>query len=219
MKKYLLPFMLLLLSACERESTLPEATTAAKEVYLQYADRKNLTVALIGDYEGYNAVMLQAQTPEDWVQLCKEFCIKNRVVSDVLDSIRVSNMTTYTVDSFNFAGPIDSAGALNFGGSIGEFMTDLLDSIVERHKLWDTAYSITRQETWKNGVLVDQSSDTTIGERPPENRLFELAKQKGNCGYLIFAESEELTLWLFFYSSKEELAQIINNITSINTLQ
>ena len=69
MKRLIFPFILLLV-ACQHEEVMPEATSAAKEVYLQYADRKDLTVALIGNYQGYNAVMLQAQTKEDWLQLC-----------------------------------------------------------------------------------------------------------------------------------------------------
>ncbi len=66
MKQIIFPLILILLVACQRDEALPEATSAAKEVYLQYADRKDLTVALIGNYQGYNAVMLQAQTKEDW---------------------------------------------------------------------------------------------------------------------------------------------------------
>ena len=73
MKQIIFPLILILLVACQRDEALPEATSAAKEVYLQYADRKDLTVALIGDYQGYNAVMLQAQTTEDWLRLCEEF--------------------------------------------------------------------------------------------------------------------------------------------------
>ena len=49
MKRLLLPLIILLLAACQREAEMPEATSAAKEVYMQYANRKDLTVAMIGD--------------------------------------------------------------------------------------------------------------------------------------------------------------------------
>ena len=52
MKRIIYPLILLLLAACQHDDVLPEATSAAKEVYLQYADRKDLTVALIGNYQG-----------------------------------------------------------------------------------------------------------------------------------------------------------------------
>ena len=47
MKRLLLPLIILLLAACQREAELPEATSAAKDVYMQYADRKDLTVAIM----------------------------------------------------------------------------------------------------------------------------------------------------------------------------
>ncbi len=85
MKRLLLPLIILLLAACQREAEMPEATSAAKEVYMQYADRKDLTVAMIGDYQGYNAVMLQAQDAEGWLRLCEEFGVKVNVDAAVLD--------------------------------------------------------------------------------------------------------------------------------------
>ncbi|MBR3411918.1 MAG: hypothetical protein IKG81_04430, partial [Bacteroidales bacterium] len=92
MKRLIFPFILLLV-ACQHEEVMPEATSAAKEVYLQYADRKDLTVALIGNYQGYNAVMLQAQTKADWLQLCEEFGVRGHVDAEALDTSRVSGLT------------------------------------------------------------------------------------------------------------------------------
>ena len=92
MKQIILLLTVLLWVACQRDETLPEATSAAKEVYLQYADRKDLTVALIGDYQGYNAVMLQAQTTEDWLRLCEEFGVKKHVNANELDTTRIGRI-------------------------------------------------------------------------------------------------------------------------------
>ena len=102
MKRIIYPLILLLLAACQHDDVLPEATSAAKEVYLQYADRKDLTVALIGNYQGYNAVMLQAQTKEDWLQLCEEFGVRNHVDSEALDTSRVSGLTIASVNTANY---------------------------------------------------------------------------------------------------------------------
>ena len=215
--------MLLLLAACQREADLPEATSAAKEVYLQYVDRKDLTVAMIGDYQGYNAVMLQAQDAEGWLRLCEEFGVGKSVNADALDSVKVSSLKTasLTADTFRFSGNPDT---IQFPGTIGKFFTDLLDSVMQGytgHLLWDTAFSVTRHEHWVNGQLVDEGRDTVTGDDArqltrPNDRLFRTATEHGHRGYLLHDDSQSLTLWLFFYSTKEELSQIINTITLIH---
>ena len=108
------------LVACQREE-LPETTSAAKEVYLQYADRKDLTVALIGDYCGYNAVMLQAQDASGWLQLCEEFGVQKHVNADALDSSKVSSLTTadFTLDSNCSFGRIGADGSIEIPGTLG----------------------------------------------------------------------------------------------------
>ena len=211
---------LLLLAACQREADLPEATSAAKEVYLQYADRKDLTVAMIGDYQGYNAVMLQAQDAEGWLRLCEEFGVGKRMDAAALDSVKVSSIknVSSTADTFRFSGNSDT---IQSSGTISEFFADLLDSIVVSETgrlLWDTAYSVTRHEHWENGHLVDEGRDTVTDDDArqmlrPNDRLFRTATEHGNRGYLLHDDSQSLTLWLFFYSTKEELSQIINTIT------
>lgn len=207
--------MILLLVACQRETGLPEATSAAKEVYLQYANRKDLTVAMIGDYQGYNAVMLQAQDAEGWLRLCEEFGVKVDVDAEVLDSTRVTSLmrSSYSADSHSFSGTnLDSLRT-----SMGEFITHLLDSVVESQRglgLWDTAYTVKHSERWENGTLVNRSIDTLAGVAPPPSRLLDMAVDHGHHGFLIHDDSDDLSLWLFFYTTQKELSQIINNITS-----
>ena len=82
----------------------------------------------------------------------------------------------------------------------------------------DTAYSVTHREHYDHDILVDSS--TTIEDwmtmQPGDRHLMQTAKQHGNSGYLIHDDSDNLTLWLFFYSTMDEFTQIINNITSKN---
>ena len=204
MKRVLFPLLLILLAvSCQREE-LPEATSAAKEVYLQYADRKDLTVALIGDYHGYNAVMLQAQTKEDWLRLCEEFGVQKHVDADALDTTRVTSITKSSIQ-------ID-----NFEGTPGEAVTLLLDSLL---KVAEQSEMVTHRENYAQGVLVDSS--TTVGEDtiPVSDRLMQTARSHGHIGYLIHDDSDNLTIWLFFYSNIEEFSQIIDNISINNTIQ
>ena len=94
MKRLFIPFLLLMLAmtACHQDNiqAQSDATTAAQKVYKQYANRKDLTVALIGDYQGYNAVMLSAQTPEGWLQLCEEFGVTKHADAAALDTLNKS---------------------------------------------------------------------------------------------------------------------------------
>ena len=206
---------------------MPEATSAAKEVYQQYADRKGLTVALIGDYQGYNAVMLQAQDAEGWLRLCEEFGVGKHVDATALDSTKVSSLksVSFNADTIRFCGNLDS---LSLPGSIGEIFKGLLDSLVRSKTsgcIVDTAYSYVHSEHWDNGVLVDSSTNvsghSSLGDynfplAPPIDRILRTATEHGNRGYLLHCDSPSLTLWLFFYSTKAELSQIINTITLIH---
>lgn len=209
---------------CQREADLPEATSAAKDVYMQYADRKDLTVAMIGDYQGYNAVMLQAQDAEGWLRLCEEFGVGKHVDAAALDSVKVSSLksASFNADSLRFCGNLDS---LPLQGSVGDIFADLLDLLVRSKTgggIFDTAYSYVHSEHWDNGVLVDSSTNVSghpsngghnFPIAPPIDRLLRTATEHGNRGYLLHDDSQSLTLWLFFYSTKDELSQIINTIT------
>lgn len=249
MKRILFPVLLILLAvSCQREEELPEATSAAKEVYLQYADRKDLTVALIGDYQGYNAVMLQAQDNEGWLHLCEEFGIQSTVDALALDTVKVSSLKNVKGRSMSFR--FDSIGSVGealalvmdsirkeassfdyiIDDSTDEFVSQMMESLANgvssSHMTMhiDTAYSVTHREHYDHDRLVDSS--TSIGDwadyltqRPSDRRLMQTAQLHGNIGYLIHSDSDNLTLWLFFYSTMDEFAQIINNITSKNLQQ
>lgn len=216
MKRILFPLLLILLTfGCQREEDLPEATSAAKEVYLQYADRKDLTVALIGDYQGYNAVMLQAQDNAGWLRLCEEFGINQMVDAHALDTVKVSSLAKSSIH-------LD-----NFDGTPGEAVTYLLDSLLKEAGMdsgrlvttridtirIDTLPTVTHRESYAQGVLIDSSTTVGEGTIPVSDRLLKTAHSHGHIGYLMHGDSESLALWLFFYSNMDEFSQIIDNIT------
>ena len=221
MKQIIFPLILLLLVACQRDEMLPEATSAAKEVYLQYADRKDLTVALIGDYQGYNAVMLQAQTTEDWLQLCEEFDVRKHVDAGALDSTRVSSLTITSFNTGNYNNIEDALSHLS-DSSVREIVSHIYDSLSGLEPTpysqpysirIDTAYAITKRMHYDHGVLIDSSgaSDTVV-PKYLNKQLMKTTIKKGHTGYIIHDDSDALTLWLFFYSNESEKTQILNTI-------
>ncbi|MBQ6068775.1 MAG: hypothetical protein IJK84_04660 [Bacteroidales bacterium] len=48
---------------------------------------------------------------------------------------------------------------------------------------------------------------------PSLNKLFRTATSHGHCGYILRGDSDELALWLFFFSNMDEMNQILNTIT------
>lgn len=214
MKRQIFPFLLLLLAACQREADqreadLPEATSAAKEVYLQYAGRKDLTVAMIGDYQGYNAVMLQTQDAEGWLRLCEEFGVDKHVDAAALDSTRVSSLTVSHVKSHEGS---DLQELKDLLGDDSVIVENILRSAPVNIRI-DTALSFVRSEHWDNGVrqysTVSFGTDVSRGD----SALMRHTILHGHTGYIVHDDSDALTLWLFFYSNEEEKNQILNTIT------
>ena len=199
---------------------MPEATSAAKEVYLQYAKRKDLTVALIGDYQGYNAVMLQAQDAEGWLRLCEEFGVGKRVNATALDSVRVSSLTSCENKVISDYDSVRNVGEA-FAGIIDSLVKEKIRSgNISGSIILDTTYAVRSTAHYDHGKLVDSSSYID-GWMPMQAsvQLLQIALQHGNCGYIVHDDSNDLTLWLFFYSNMDEFSQIINNITLTHTQQ
>ena len=207
MKRLLLPLIILLLAACQREAELPEATSAAKEVYMQYANRKDLTVAMIGDYQGYNAVMLQAQDAEGWLRLCEEFGVGKRVDATALDSTKVSSLTIGKVRSTDGD---DLQTLKNMLGDDSVIIGNILSN-APVNILIDTSFSIIRSEHWNQGILMNFSTLTDTGNlQQKEVDLMQRAIVHGHSGYIVRDDSDMLTLWIFFYSTEDEKNQILN---------
>lgn len=200
----------LLLCSCQREDTFPEATSAAMEVYAKYADREDLTVALLGGYDGYNAVMMQADDIEGWHRLLEEFAMRSHSEERLPkegEKVSAAYMKSYFVDTV----PTEDA-------SVGDLFVDIMDSLIRVSV--DTAYSITRTEHWDNGVLVDSTCDT--GSSPftthqsslTDDAVFQAARAHGDAGYLAYTDSESLALWLFFYADRQGMVHVINTIVN-----
>lgn len=79
---YLVLFFALWLTACKEKPASPDTITceeAALDLYYQYADKENLTVAYLADLDingrCINALLLQANNETDWATLKQEFGI------------------------------------------------------------------------------------------------------------------------------------------------
>lgn len=210
MKRILFPlFMILLAVGCQRGEELPEATSAAKEVYLQYADRKDLTVAIIGDYQGYNAVMLRAQSKEGWLRLCEEFGVKKHVDVEALDTTRVTSLTVMSSRIMDNINDLD--------GDVERMLKEMIgcDSIGIQAVHIDTMYAVKCRKHYDHGILVDSSTSIDTAPPAPNNSLILTAHTNGKTGYIVRDDSDELTLWLFFYSTPAEKEQILGHVKNI----
>ena len=198
-----LTFMLLL-AACQREEPLPLATSAAKAIYQKYADRQDLTVALVGGYHGFNAVMFEAPNRESWMQLCDDFGVRYNEEDKGLDTANISTLTrSYVMDSV---------------GTIGEAFAQILGELIREETVASSV--VTQHVEYDHGALVDSVADTSYSTRGSRNDpLMQTALQHGDSGYLVASDSQSLTLCLFFYSTMEEMAQIIDHVVNIHAHQ
>lgn len=198
--KWVVLAAVLMLQACQREEYLPEATSAAREVYLQYAGREDLTVALIGGYKSagdtYNVVVMQAHSDEAWHKLIDEFGIK--VLGEgVLEGGVVNQMLVTTMDR-----------GVNWDGSSSN-IDAIVDSVVKT--IVPDGY---RDMPMKAEVMaveydeVGQSAFSSIID------MMAVATADGKAGYVISVDNEETTLWQFFYSTQEELDRIFEKINN-----
>ena len=199
----------MMLVCCQREPALPSATSAAKDVYQLYAQREDLTVAMIGDYQGYNAVMLQAPDAEEWLELCEEFGVGKHVDAAALDSTRVSSLTVGNVKSRTVKDLQSLKELLGDDSNILEHIQ--IDSLIRCNV--DTAFSITHRMTLDHGVLVDSSVSYSSSCPNERMTLMQSTIKNGHHGYIVHDDSKSLTLWLFFYNTEDEKNQILNTIS------
>ncbi len=208
MKQIIFLIVLLLSVSCQRNEILPKATSAANEIYSKYAEHKNLTVAIIGDYQGYNAVMLQAQSKDEWLKLCEEFGVKKHININDTNTTSINSLTVVSNISTN-----------NSNEGIKQMMKELLEcnSIELKEVSIDTIFATKCYKHYDHGILVD--SFTTIDSEPPipNSDLLLTSYKHDNTGYIVCDDSNKLTIWLFFYSTHAEKKQILNHITLINT--
>jgi len=224
---------LLLLSvttACSHETILPAAQSAAEKVYHQYASRSGLTVAVVSGYpsagDTVNTVMLQAHDWSAWNDLLQEFGLPQQPDSTVkTTSATVANFHRDTTD-----GILDS----RFDSLLRAMMQQrglsdsnivfghrqewvngqkVLDSTVRGRNLPDSSIVIRHRQEWVNGQKVsDYSSVADIVQSLANNHLAQVTLDHGQTGYLIHTDSDNLTLWLFFYGNRDQYNAILNRI-------
>lgn len=190
---FLLLTMAVLMLSCERNEMETPYTTAAKEIYKKYAPRENLTVALIGEYKGYNAVMLKAHTDEEWEFICKEFDIDPEKKKDIDDDLTKENKNLDLGDTLQFEG-----------------LGDLLKIIIE------TALDSVEEEV---KALAKEGNDTSIysnfdakrkeiKDKMAKDQLFGEDKQQRMCSY----DVEKRILWVYYYNSFTELNRMTKDM-------
>ena len=172
--------------SCEKNEMESPYTTAAKEIYNKYAPRENLTVALLGEYKGYNAVMLQAHTDEEWQFICKEFDIypekKMEITSDTTEKL------------------FDDMDTLQFEG-----LGDLLKMVME--KALDS-FEVEVKATADSSVyshFVDMKKE--FEGKMDKDQLFD-GQEQSMCSYNV----DTRTIWVYYYNSFSDLNRITQDL-------
>lgn len=237
MKKFFIPFLLLPLAiACQ--SIKSEAASAAEEYYLKYADRKDLTVALVSGYEKegttLNVVKLQAHDEPTFKQLLADFDVKTEPVADkqkpVADDASKTRTTTLTKnESFVVVNgdTLANAPVLSSFSIFGSYVDSVMGAIADAENghlkmkidtvfTSDSSITVRHRKTYDHGVLVSESSDTTADADFLNERRVALITY-GNRGFGTLSDDENLTLWLLFYNSMEEFGAILDNILKANS--
>lgn len=203
MRKFIIPVVaiLLIIISCQKKNTETETLSAARQIYNEYADVDGLTVALIGNYatkgDTINAVMIQAQDHAAWLRLLSEF----NVVQQPNEGAKVSSLSVNYFHADTLVGDMD------------EYFEEILHSMMSELPQYDSCITIHNYQNWEKGVKV---LDTTIVDTEngvtPNKQLMVAAISDNQTGYITHAESEEMTLWLFFYSNKSQYYSIMNRI-------
>ena len=185
-------FLLLMMAAvvlsCERNEMESPYTTAAKEIYKKYAPRENLTVALLGEYKGYNAVMLQAHTDEEWEFICKEFDIDPEKKKDIDDDSTKEKKNLDLGDTLQFE-------VEGLGDILKIIIKTALDSVEEEVK------ALAKEENDTSIYSNFDAKRKEIKDKMAKDQLFGEDKQQRVCSY----DVEKRILWVYYYNSFTEL--------------
>ena len=183
---FLLLTMAAVMLSCEKNEMESPYTTAAKEIYNKYAPRENLTVALLGEYKGYNAVMFQAHTDEEWQFICKEFDIDPKQKME----------TTLDTKGQLF----DDKDTLQCEG-----LGDLLKMVME--KALDS-FEVEVKATADSSVyshFVDMKNE--FESKMDKDQLFD-GEQQRMCRY----DVDTRTIWVYYYNSFSDLNRITQDL-------
>ena len=173
--------------SCERNEMENPYTTATKETYKKYAPRENLTVALLGEYKGYNAVMLQAHTDEEWQFICKEFDIDPEKKMEKISS-DIKGKWFDDKDTLQLEG---------LGDLLKMVIKEAMDSLeVEIKETADS--SVYFNFIAKKKELEDKMDNEQVFEDKPQ-RL---------CRY----DVDTRTIWVYYYDSFSDLNRITKDM-------
>lgn len=184
---FLLLMMAAVMLSCEKNEMESPYTTAAKEIYNKYAPRENLTVALLGEYKGYNAVMLQAHTDKEWQFICKEFDLDPEKKMEEISSDIKGNW-------------FDDKDTLQFEG-----LGDLLKMVME--KALDS-FEVEVKATADSSVyshFVDMKNE--FESKMDKDQLFD-GEQQRMCRY----DVDTRTIWVYYYNSFSDLNRITQDL-------
>lgn len=183
---FLLLTMAAVMLSCEKNEMESPYTTAAKEIYNKYAPRENLTVALLGEYKGYNAVMLQAHTDEEWQFICKEFDI---------DPKKKMETTSDTKGQW-----FDDKDTLQCEG-----LGDILKMVIEEAL---DSFEVEVKATADSSVyshFVDMKKE--FESKMDKDQLFD-GEQQRMCRY----DVDTRTIWVYYYNSFSDLNRITQDL-------
>ena len=198
MKRYIIALAALLaVASCQKKTEDTSPLSAAQDIYNQYSTVDGLTVALIGNHQSkgdtINAIMLQADSRDLWAWLLDEF-----------DMPQAPNPNTKVSSA-----AITYFHADTIAGDLDDYFDELMNGLLADAPYRDSNITVTNRQSWVNGVKVADSTvvDTTTGF-VPNRKLMNAAIGDGQTGYIVHSESDEMTLWLFFYENEAQFRRI-----------
>lgn len=190
-----------------------------------------------------NAVMIQAQNPDAWQRLLSDFDFGLQQIPAPDPATKASYLSISRIHADTLRGDTirdDINEFLNtkiqeivteelLNEKLQEFMPDmskrdslLLNALKSMPMNFDTSIvhsdtsiAVTNSQTWVNGHKVSDITTTDSTAHIHHNRrLMEATLNGQENGYIVHAESDEMTLWLFFYSSPEQHDAILDRINN-----
>ena len=186
-KRYflLMTVLVLGLTACKHDVPMPEPTSAAADLYRQYCNRDNLTVAMIGDYKTssgtHNAVMLQASDSATWHALTEEFGV-SAIVDTLSDPNTLSGLNNLPA----------SVQVLEIDADDEQDLAALVQHLVD---------SVTSA-----GNTPEPTSMT------PPQQIVDIVTAHQHIGYMLQVDPDEHILWVFFFDTTQQIEQVIHKI-------
>ena len=212
----------------------PESGNAALDLYYQYADRENLTVAYLGGFSleecKIDALMIQANDEEDWEQLKNEFGMHSEV-----DSLRDASASQEEKKKVSVGLEIDANFVSELGldtitdlGQVDEgrfirmtqIIADKMREVVNNFALPDSTlpgdeYFNALAVTVANNLLNEVVEKNKAARQNDTLAIDSSTVEAGNStrrGYVSAADNNNRTIWLFFYNSQEECNNILTHI-------